>query len=266
MANRNIMLTLSYDGSGYAGWQRLKAQEGKKSIQAVLEDAFSVALQEEIIVTGSGRTDKGVHAMGQAANFYCHCPLKAEEIRKVISDHLPEDIRIISLMEVPIDFHSRKSAVSKTYEYRFEISETPSVFYRKYAYHLEKMPDLTAMKAAADILLGTHDFRSFSSEKREDYNTVRRLDEIRFETVTLKQGFRSIQQLQLKITGNGFLYNMVRIIAGTLLEVGQGKRNALEIKDVIHSKKREEAGVKLPPEGLYLEEVRFPVEIKINIK
>lgn len=266
MGSRNMKLILAYDGSGYLGWQRLKAGEGKKSIQAVLEEALFLALQERIKVTGSGRTDKGVHALGQAANFICCSRLAAEEMRRRIQEVLPEDICILEMEEVSSEFHSRKSALSKTYEYRFEVSEVPFVFHRKYAYAIPEEPDTVAMEAAALELLGTHDFRGFSSEKRKEYDTVRRIDDICFEKVTLKRGRREIKQLRLQITGNGFLYNMVRIIGGTLLEIGQGKRSAKDIPNIFSSKKREEAGFTLPPEGLYLREVSFPVEIKFKIK
>ncbi|MGN6710841.1 MAG: tRNA pseudouridine(38-40) synthase TruA [Anaerocolumna jejuensis] len=266
MGNRNIKLILAYDGSGYAGWQRLKEEDRKRSVQSVLEETISLVLQEEIKVTGSGRTDKGVHATGQAANFKCHKNIAPQKMLASINQALPEDIRVIELSEVPMDFHSRKSAAAKTYEYRFEIGEVPSVFLRKYVYTIPEEPDIPAMEKAAELLMGTHDFRAFSSEKREDYDTVRRIDKLLIEPVTVKGCQRESKQIKLLISGNGFLYNMVRIIAGTLLEVGQHKREAEDINRILDSRRRENAGIKAPPEGLYLREVTFPVEINFKIK
>lgn len=266
MGNRNIKLILAYDGSGYAGWQRLKEEDRKRSVQSVLEETISLVLQEEIKITGSGRTDKGVHAIGQAANFKCHKNIAPQKMLAAINQALPEDIRVMELSEVPMDFHSRKSAAAKTYEYRFEIDEVPSVFLRKYVYAIPEEPDIPAMEKAAKFLMGTHDFRAYSSEKREDYDTVRRIDKLLIEPVTVKGCQRESKQIKLLITGNGFLYNMVRIIAGTLLEVGQHKREPEDMKRILDSRRRENAGIKVPPEGLYLREVTFPVEINFKIK
>lgn len=266
MGLRNIMMILAYDGSGYAGWQRLKEEGNRKSIQSVLEEALSFVLQENIRVTGSGRTDKGVHALGQAVNFKCHTKLTPGQIQCVVNKVLPEDIRVVSSEEVTADFHSRKSAVAKTYEYRFEVSEVPCVFLRKYVYPVQDGLDIAAMEKAAGFLTGIHDFRAFSSEKREDFDTIRRIDRLLVEPVTVTDYPAVSEQVRILVTGSGFLYNMVRIIAGTLLEVGQHKRRAEDIKSVLAGRRRENAGITAPPEGLYLKEVIFPVEIKFNIK
>ncbi|SHO48222.1 tRNA pseudouridine(38-40) synthase TruA [Anaerocolumna xylanovorans] len=266
MEAKNIKLIVSYDGSGYAGWQRLKEEESKKSIQSVLEEALSLVLKENIKVTGSGRTDKGVHAIGQAANFKCHTNLSLKEMQRYINEILPEDIKVTELSEVSMDFHSRKSAIAKTYEYRFEVDEVPSVFLRKYVCQVGEELDLSPMEKAAGLLTGTHDFRAFSSEKRENYDTVRRIDSILIEPVAMTDYHKVVKQVRILITGNGFLYNMVRIIAGTLLEIGLHKREAEDINCIFQSKRRENAGITLPPQGLYMKEVIFPVEINFNIK
>lgn len=266
MKLKNIKITISYDGSGYAGWQRLKEEEGKRSLQSVLEEALSLVLKENIKITGSGRTDKGVHAIGQAANFKCHTKLGPKEMQGAINEVLPEDIWVTDVIEVPMDFHSRKSAIAKTYEYRFEMEEVPSVFLRKYICQVGEELDIKAMEKAAAFLTGTHDFKAFSSEKREDYGTVRRIDSIFIEAVKDVSCHRVSRQVRIQITGNGFLYNMVRIIAGTLLEIGRHKRKAEEIEGILKSKRRENAGMTLPPQGLYLKEVIFPVEINFKIK
>jgi tRNA pseudouridine38-40 synthase len=261
MGNRNIKMIIAYDGSRYAGWQRLKEEGSKRSIQAVMEEAISLSLKEEIKIIGSGRTDKGVHALGQAVNFFCACQTGIEDIKKELQKLLPVDIAVLEIEEVSPDFHSRKSAISKTYEYRFETSEVSSVFLRKHVYSIQKKLDIKEMERAAGWLLGTHDFRGFSSEKREEYNTIRRIDRLTvFETVTTRHQ-REIKELRLLITGSGFLYNMVRIIAGTLLEVGEHKRAAEDIKKILTDKKREAAGMTLPPEGLYLKEVVYKSSI-----
>ncbi|WOO34770.1 tRNA pseudouridine(38-40) synthase TruA [Anaerocolumna sp. AGMB13020] len=257
MGNRNIKMIIAYDGSRYAGWQRLKEEGGKRSVQAVIEEAISFVFNEQIKIIGSGRTDKGVHALGQAANFFCKCQAEVKDMKSNLQKVLPEDIAILSLEEASEDFHSRKSAISKTYEYRFEASEIPSVFLRKQVYALQKELDINEMERAAAFLIGTHDFRGFSSEKREEFDTIRRIDRISVIEAVSKQHQREIKEIRLLITGSGFLYNMVRIIAGTLLEVGEHKRAAEDVKDILASRKRDTAGITLPPEGLYLKEVVY---------
>lgn len=265
MKLKNIKLTIAYDGSRYAGWQRLKGEAGKRSVQSVLEESLSLVVQEDIRITGSGRTDKGVHAIGQTANFKCRTALTMQQIQVSVNKVLPEDIRVLDVREVMMDFHSRKSARTKTYEYRIETGEVPSVFHRGYVYAIEKELDVKAMEKAAGLLLGTHDFRAFSSEKREDYNTVRRIDNILIESVSFTKDHES-RQIRISVTGNGFLYNMVRIIVGTLLEVGLQERKPDDIRRILEAGRRENAGITVPPEGLYLKEVTFPVEINFKIK
>jgi len=257
MGNRNIKMLIAYDGSRYAGWQRLKEESGKRSVQAVIEEAIFLSLKEQIKIIGSGRTDKGVHALGQAVNFFCKCQAEVKDIKSNLQKLLPEDIAILSLEEASEDFHSRKSAISKTYEYRFETSEIPSVFLRKQVFALQKELDIKEMERAASCLIGTHDCRGFSSEKREEFNTIRRIDSISVIEAVTKCHHREIKEIRLLITGSGFLYNMVRIIAGTLLEVGEHKRAAEDIKEILASRKRDTAGITLPPEGLYLKEVVY---------
>ncbi|MCI7262663.1 MAG: tRNA pseudouridine(38-40) synthase TruA, partial [Clostridiaceae bacterium] len=206
-------------------------------------------------VHGSGRTDAGVHALGQVANFHlpAGCPVTDPgEIREYLNRYLPEDINILSAQKVPLRFHSRLNAVSKTYLYRIETAPKKNVFQRKYVYGLGQSPDVARMREAAELLVGTHDFRSFCSLKRMKKSTVRTITSIEFH----QEG----TVLELSFTGDGFLYNMVRILTGTLLEVGLGQRTVDSVLAALDGKDRVLAGFMAPSEGLFLKEVRYPEE------
>lgn len=261
---RNIKVTLMYDGSGYAGWQRLGSTDKKCSIQTVLEDCLSTCLGEEIKVLGSGRTDAGVHALEQVANFYCQSTQTVEDMRKSMNMVLPGDITILHMEEVDKDFHSRYMAKSKTYEYRIDQGETQSVFTRRYTYHVPSSLNVDAMLEAAAYLVGTHDFQGFSTDRKDGKSTVRTI-----ETIHITQNYREYafsysafsetnsNELRITITGNGFLYNMVRIIVGTLLEIGEGTRQPEDINPIFESKNRQMAGITVSSQGLFLSHVQY---------
>ena len=243
----NYKMVLEYDGSRYAGWQRLRTES--QTIQGKLEMVLSRYAGMPVEIHGSGRTDAGVHAKGQVANFYLEDKRDPEEIRLYCNTYLPEDIRVLTVEEAPLRFHSRLNARSNTYVYRIEMGEKRSVFTRRYTYGLGKPLDLERMKQAADYLIGTHDFKSFCGNKKMKKTTVRTLMKVEFQV--------SGSELAIRYTGNGFLQYMVRIMTGTLIEVGLGVRNPETMPAVLEACSREAAGFTAPPEGLCLEKVRY---------
>ena len=243
---RNLRLDLCYDGTRYRGWQRLPGVDN--TLQGKLEAALTRILEEPIELTGSGRTDAGVHAEHQVANFHCESPLPAEEIFLQLRRYLPEDIGIYSCRDVSPRFHARLNAKEKTYLYRIWNSEEPYVFDRRYVAVMPEMLDLEAMEQAAALLCGEHDFSAFCGNAKMKKSTVRYLRAIRIT----RQG----SEVRLRFTGNGFLYNMVRILVGTLVEVGRGEREADSIP-ALFGGKRAEAGFLAPAQGLCLEEVIY---------
>ena len=243
---RNIRLDLAYDGTRYSGWQRLASTDN--TIQGKLEQTLSRILGEQIQLSGSGRTDAGVHARGQVANFHCESAMPTEQILEQLRSFLPEDIGVIRCREVSERFHARLNAREKTYEYRIWNSEQPCVFQRRYVYVMAEGLDLAAMEEAAEHLLGTHDFGAFCAHRKTKKSTVRCVKSIRI--------FREGEEVRLRVTGNGFLHNMVRIMVGTLIEVGRGDRTADSVPELFE-KKREDAGYLVPGKGLCLEEVVY---------
>ena len=246
---QNIKLILEYDGSRYDGWQ--KQGNTDNTIQGKLEAILSKWANESVEIHGSGRTDAGVHAKGQVANFHIEkdvCP-DGKAAMEYLNQYLPEDIRVLDAAVVDGRFHSRLLAIRKTYAYVVETAEKKSVFERKYVYGLGERLDLKRMQEAAGYFVGEHDFKSFCSNKKMKKSTVRRLNSIEIR----EQGSKVV----LLYTGNGFLYNMVRILTGTLLEVGLGKRKPEEMREILEAKNREAAGMTAPPEGLFLLEVEY---------
>ena len=243
---RNIRLDLCYDGSRYKGWQRLQGVDN--TIQGRLEQTLSRILGEPIEISGSGRTDAGAHALGQVANFHCQSQMPCKEILEQLRRYLPEDIGIYSVKDVSERFHARLNAVRKTYRYRIWNSDAPCVFDRKFVYILPDRLDLEAMKKAAAYFLGEHEYSAFNANKKMKKSTLRRIDAIEIR--------RNGEELELLFTGNGFLYNMVRIMVGTLIEVGRGERSADSIP-ALFGGKREEAGYLVPAQGLCLMEVEY---------
>lgn len=253
---RNLMLKIEYDGSGYHGWQRLASNP--KTIQATLEQRISEILNEKILIIGSGRTDTGVHALEQTANFYTRSDMDIEVLRKQMNIIMPRDIRILSVKEVDDDFHSRYRAESKTYEYRIETGERQSVFTSKYCFFSKSTLDVKAMEEAALCLVGEHDFKGFSTDRKDGKSTVRVINDIKIYTHKNMTHYKPVDEIRIQINGNGFLYNMVRIIVGTLIEVGEGRRKPDSIKKILELKNRELAGITVIPEGLYLLKVSYP--------
>lgn len=243
---RNLRLDLCYDGTRYRGWQRQSGTDN--TIQGKLETALSRILEEKIEVHGSGRTDAGVHAENQVVNFFCENPMDCEQILAQLRRYLPEDIGIRSCRQVSDRFHARLNAKTKTYRYRLWNSQQPCVFQRRYVTVWPEPLDVDAMRSAAVLLLGEHDFSAFCANRHMKKSTIRRIDAIKIAT----DGCR----LDITITGNGFLHNMVRIMVGTLVEVGQGSRQALSIPDLFGAE-RSRAGMLMPPQGLCLMEVQY---------
>ena len=243
---RNLRLDICYDGTKYRGWQRLSGVDN--TIQGKLEQTLSRLLGEEIEVAGSGRTDAGAHALGQVVSFHTENELCCQELLAQLRRYLPEDIGIYSCKEAHPRFHARLNAKTKRYRYRIWNSDTPCVFDRKYLWQLPDALDLDAMQAAAELLLGEHDFSAFCANKKMKKSTVRRIDAIDI----VKDG----NELIFSFTGNGFLYNMVRILVGTLVEVGRGERSADSIP-ALFGAKREQAGLLVPAQGLCLMEVTY---------
>ncbi len=244
---RNIKLVLRYDGTRYSGWQSQEHEEN--TIQGKLTAVLERMTGESIRLAGSGRTDAGVHALGQVANFRTESPFSCEKLKEELNQYLPEDMAVLSVEEADQRFHSRLNAVRKTYLYRIWNSPVHNVFERKYVYPLEQALDVEAMRQAADRLLGTHDFRAFSSYRRTKKSTVRTLEKITIE----KNG----EEIRLRFTGNGFLYHMVRILTGTLIEVGMNKKKPEDMDEILASLNRDKAGFTAPAQGLFLINVEY---------
>lgn len=243
---RNVRLDICYDGTRYRGWQRLSTNDN--TIQGKLETALSRILEEPIEISGSGRTDAGTHAMHQVANFHCSSTMPAEEILSKLRKYLPEDIGIYSCKNVSPRFHARLSAKTKTYQYRVWNSQSPCVFDRKYVYVCPEGFDLQAMKTAANHFLGEHDFSAFCANKHMKKSTVRYIENF---SIIKKE-----HEIVFQVTGNGFLHHMVRIMVGTLLEVGRGTRSAEDIP-ALFGAVRSESGELIPVCGLCLMEVTY---------
>ena len=243
---RNIRLDICYDGSRYKGWQRLSGTDN--TIQGKIETALSRILGEPIEISGSGRTDAGVHARGQVASFHCESNRSAGEILSDLRRYLPEDIGIYSCKEVSPRFHARLNAKEKTYLYRIWNSEAPCVFERKFTAQFPEKLDLEAMRQAAVQLCGEHDFSAFCGNPKFKKSTVRFVRSIDIQ--------RCGHEIRIEVTGNGFLHSMVRIIVGTLIEVGRGERS-LDTIPALFGEKRAEAGFLAPAQGLCLQEVYY---------
>lgn len=243
----NFRMTLCYDGSRYNGWQR--QGNTHNTIQEKLETALGTILGQPVEVVGSGRTDAGVHARAQTASFRAKTDWPTEALLKELRAKLPGDIGVLELTEAPPRFHARLSCVGKTYVYRVWNSETPNVFERKYVYALPQPLDLAAMRRAAEALCGTHDYTSFCANRRMKKSAVRTIEHIDVARVG--------EEVRLTFSGDGFLYHMVRILTGTLLEVGRGERDAAEMADILAAKDRTAAGKTAPAQGLILWETRY---------
>ena len=240
------MLTVAYDGTDYHGWQY---QNNGKTIEGELNKALSSLLQKNIEVIGASRTDAGVHAMCNVAVFDTDAGIPAEKYSYALNQMLPDDIRIRKSQEVPADFHPRKTDTVKTYEYRIDCEEFADPLKTRYAYFTYVSLDAGKMQEAAFHLIGTHDFKSFCSVNTTATTTVRTI----FDIQVIRDGV----DIVVRITGNGFLYNMVRIIVGTLMDVGRGKYEPSKVKGILEATDRTAAGPTVPACGLMLKELRF---------
>ncbi|MBP7176712.1 MAG: tRNA pseudouridine(38-40) synthase TruA [Thermoclostridium sp.] len=249
MHSRRIKLVIEYDGSGFHGWQ---VQENAHSVQEELEKAIAAITGESARITGAGRTDTGVHAYGQVAHFDTRSKVPAEKFSAALNSVLPPEVSILASQEVPEDFHARFTAVGKTYEYRILNRATRSPILAKRAWHIREALDLDAMGLAAEKFIGEHNFSAFCSSGHSVLTFNR--------TLTASQWIRQDDCLVYRVSGNGFLYNMVRIMTGTMVEVGLKKRSADSIEALIQEKDRNKAGITAPPHGLYLLKVHYPPE------
>ena len=243
---RNIKLTIEYDGKDFNGWQK---QPNKLNIQGEIERAIEEITGEQVDLYGSGRTDAGVHSLGQVANFKTNSKLPIEKVAIAINSKLKKSIRIKKAEEVSENFHSRYNCHKKKYRYIINNSSQGSAIYRGLEYHVSQKLNVEEMKKAIKFFEGEHDFKAFKSSGTSSKSSVRTI-----YNAELKQNG---ERIIIELTGNGFLYNMVRIISGTLLEVGLGNIKAEDIPNIIESKDRKMAGKTLPPHGLYLVEVMY---------
>lgn len=244
---RNIKLTIEYDGSRYQGWTRLGKNETNNTISNKIVEVLSKMTEEEDIELFCGcRTEVGVHAYAQTANFKTSTNMSLVEIKRYLNRYLPMDIAITDVEEVPERFHSQLNAISKTYVYRMTIDDVPSVFDRKYTYHCFKTPDIRAMQQAAMLFVGEKDFRNFSTAKKSK-STVRNIMDIEI--------YGDLEEVQITILADDFLHNMARLIIGTLLDIGNGTRKKEDIDKIFAGKA--EASAPCDPKGLYLQEVTY---------
>lgn len=243
----------SYEGTRYNGWQ--KQGNTGNTIQGKLEETLSKMLKEPIEIAGSGRTDAGVHALGQVFHFHCVQEVfngfSPSVFLKEVNGYLPKDIRILSIEKCPNRFHARLNAIQKTYQYRIDISPYGNLFFRNTTHHISEPLDINAIKKGATFLLGTHDFKSFCSNKRMKKSSIRTIYDIRID-VDSKNNL-----LLFTFTGNGFLYNMVRILSGTLIEIGLHIRTPEEIPAILEGRNRGLAGHTAPAKGLFLVSVSY---------
>ncbi|MBR4026035.1 MAG: tRNA pseudouridine(38-40) synthase TruA [Lachnospiraceae bacterium] len=251
---KNYKIIIQYDGTRYKGWQVQKSTD--MTIQGKLQAVLEQLVQYPVEVIGSGRTDAGVHAIGQVANFHLKEGFSNEEILEYLNQYLPMDIAVTDIEEVEERFHSRYHATSKTYVYRIHTSTIPNVFERKYMYTYTETLDIEKMKEAAAYLIGTHDFLAFCGNKKMKKSTVRTITDITIE--------KSDSELQLSFTGDGFLQNMIRIITGTLIEVGSGRKSPYEVREILEKKDRTLAGYTAPSEGLILKRVKYEATMDVN--
>lgn len=243
----NYKITVQYDGTRYKGWQVLSSTD--MTIQGKLQKILGKMTGSEISVIGSGRTDAGVHAKSQVANFHMDTQLSAEEIKYTLNKYLPNDIAVTDIAEVDDRFHARYNAISKTYSYHIYTAEKPDVFIQRFLYHYPQHLDIDAMKNATLQMVGTHDFTSFCGNSHFKKSAIRTIQSIDFET--------DDNNIIISYTGDGFLQNMVRIMTGTLIEVGNGTRPSNSISELIERKDRALAGYTVPPQGLFLEKVYY---------
>lgn len=243
----NYKLTIQYDGSRYKGWQRLGG--GEDTIQEKIEKVLSQLIGHTIEIVGCSRTDAGVHALAQIANFKTETELETVQLKNYLNRFLPRDICVTEVNKVDENFHARYNAKEKIYQYKIWNKDYGNPFMRKYSMHVQEKLDLDAMKKAAVAFLGAHDFTAFSNAKSKKKSMVRELYEITFEEID--------SFIQIRLRGDGFLYNMARWIVGTLIDVGLGKFDATEISRMLADKDRGKTGNLAESCGLYLEKITY---------
>lgn len=245
---RNIKLTIEYDGGRYSGWQRLGKGESDQTIENKLLEVIQKMTGETVEIFSGSRTELGVHAYAQIANFKTNTDMRLYEIKNYINRYLPMDIAVIEVEEVQERFHATLNAKSKTYLYRIAIGDVPSVFDRKYTYYCFDMPDSALMRQAAKKLIGKHDFKDFSTVKKSK-STVKE--------VYLIDIYQDQKEIQITMKANDFLHNMARMIASTLLDIGLKKRKVEEIEAILDMDSMEVASPPANPQGLFLQEIEY---------
>ncbi len=246
MPTRWLKLTVAYDGTAYAGWQ---VQPSEPTVQGVVEAAWCEITRETLRVTAAGRTDAGVHALGQVVGLATESQLSTADLHRGLNAVLPEDVAIVAVEEAREGFHATYDAVAKTYRYQIHNGRTPDVFNRRYVWHYPQPLDAEKMHAAAQALVGKYDFSSFESAGSERPDAVRTLFNL--------SATRDADRITVEVTGDGFLYNMVRAIVGTLVEVGKGSRGVGWPAEVLAARDRRLAGQTAPPQGLFLVRVDY---------
>ncbi len=240
-------MIIQYDGTRYKGWQ--KQNENVNTIQGKIENILNDMTGEKITLVGCGRTDAGVHALNYTANFHTNSNMSVDDMIKYIDSNLPEDISLLSLKNASERFHARYNILSKTYLYRIDNSQLKNVFQRRYVYRINEKLNLDVMRQCSQVLVGTHDFQSFTTLKSKTKSTVRTINYIKIE--------EKDDIIEIEINGDGFLWNMVRIIIGTLVDAGKGKVSVKDIENILNAKKRAEAGPLAPPKALFLKDVEY---------
>lgn len=243
----NIMLKIEYIGTEFSGWQK---QNNARTVQSEIESAILKITGEQVELIASGRTDAGVHALSQVANFHTSSNIPPKQMKYAINSVLNENIRILESFEVDGEFHARFSAKRKTYLYRIQTGDVKRAFERNLSYYVRGGLDIEKMKSQAKYIVGEHDFSAFKSEGSSAQNFVRTVYELKLS--------QNGDIIEMEITGNGFLYNMVRIIAGTLIEIGRGREYI--IPEILKSKQRENAGPTAPSMGLFLKNVDYNID------
>lgn len=254
---RNIKLTIEYDGTNYCGWQIQKVHssasgrrtQSRKSIQETIEKALEKILPERVRLIASGRTDSGVHALGQVANFKTKSKIVPLRLKAALNSNLPADIRIKNAVDVDLNFHSRFQAKCKLYRYRILNKKVPSVFSKDYSYFVPYSLDWKAMRRASRVLVGSHNFSSFQARDKRERTP--------FRTIKSLRTYKENGEILIDIEANGFLYNMARNIVGTLIEVGRGKLKKGAVKEILQKKDRKFAGPTAPAKGLCLVKVKY---------
>lgn len=240
-------MIIQYDGTRYKGWQ--KQTENVNTIQGKLENILSKAVGEDVQLVGCGRTDAGVHALNYTVNFHTNSNTGIDDIKKYLDDNLPDDIALLSIKNASERFHARYNVLSKTYMYRINNSGFKNVFDIKYVHYIDENLDTEKMRQCSLPLIGTHDFQSFTTLKSKTKSTVRTINYIKIE--------EKDNIIEIEVNGNGFLWNMVRIILGTLIEAGKGNLSISDIENILSAKTRAQAGPMVPAKALFLKDVEY---------